>query len=62
MILGDGKLAGRKEEEVKGGAAADRQKVVCKCRQVPLCWERSALSQHAAWLVGPVLAVLCSRG
>lgn len=36
MILGGGKLAGRKEEEVKGVAAVDRQKTVCKCRQVPL--------------------------
>jgi len=36
MILGGGRLAGRKEEERKSVAGADTQKMVCKCRQVPL--------------------------
>ena len=36
MILGGGKLARGKEEEMKRVAAADRQQTVLKCRQVSL--------------------------
>lgn len=43
IILGGGKLAERKEEEVIGIAAADRQNMMCECRQVSLFWRGESL-------------------
>lgn len=64
MILGGEKLSGRKEEEMKGVDGADRQRMVCKCRQVPLflggesfeppalCRDRLRAPHFPSWAAG----------